>query len=229
LAILGSAPLAGFAAAWSYKWLTGFGMPAVTAPGVLEGQQTLHSVLYFAALHGAIIVLTLIAASRFNSKPARMLALGPPPSGVRAYASAILVSALGAAFWLGLMWAFTPDLLIAEVRPVQERYSAAGGWLLLPILCLAAPLSEELLFRGFLFCTIAKSRLGVAGAALITTSLWTALHVGHLPHARVQVFASGLVLSWLLVRTGSLRVPMLCHVLFNGGLSLALLLTPPLG
>lgn len=88
-----------------------------------------------------------------------------------------------------------------------------------PILCLLAPVAEELLFRGFLLSALAKSRLGLAGAALVTSAAWTALHVNRTSLALVQIFLSGLLLSALLARTGSLRIPILCHVLFNLGVS----------
>ena len=53
------------------------------------------------------------------------------------------------------------------------------------------------------------------GAALITTSLWTALHAGYSLAGIVEVFLIGLFFSWLLWRTGSLRVAIFCHALYN--------------
>jgi membrane protease YdiL (CAAX protease family) len=48
---------------------------------------------------------------------------------------------------------------------------------------------------------------------------WTSLHVDRTNLAVAQLFAAGLLLSWMLMRTGSLRVPIFCHVLFNTGVS----------
>ena len=227
--ILACAPVAALAAVWVYAWLAGLKLPGATAPGVLARHQAVQTAIYFAVMHSTFIVSTLAAARQFESRPLRALALEPPAAGVPAYLAAILAGAAGAALWFGALLAFAPELVLADLRPNQGRLQAEFGWLLLPVLCLLAPLSEELLFRGFLFSALSKSSLGRAGAALVTTSLWTALHVGHTPIAQAQVFASGLLLSWLLVRTGSLRVPIACHVLFNSALGLVLLLTPPLG
>jgi membrane protease YdiL (CAAX protease family) len=75
----------------------------------------------------------------------------------------------------------------------------------------------------FLFPALAKSRLGFAGAAIIVSAAWTSLHVDRTNLALAQLFAAGPLLTWMLVRTGSLRVPILCHVLFNSGVSFAVI------
>jgi membrane protease YdiL (CAAX protease family) len=80
------------------------------------------------------------------------------------------------------------------------------------------------LFRGFLLGALAQTRLGFAGAALISTAAWTALHGGYSPMGLADVFANGLLFCWLLWRTGSLRVVILCHAVYNGAIVLALLL-----
>jgi membrane protease YdiL (CAAX protease family) len=80
---------------------------------------------------------------------------------------------------------------------------------------IGAPLSEELLFRGFLQAALARSRLGFAGGAVIASLLWTALHAGYSIPGIIEVFVIGLFFSWLLWRTGSLLVPIVCHALYN--------------
>ena len=79
-----------------------------------------------------------------------------------------------------------------------------------------APLSEELLFRGFLLSALAQSRLGYFGAALLTTLGWTVLHAGYSGLGLIEVFLAGLLFSWLLWRTGNLWVPIACHAFYNG-------------
>jgi hypothetical protein len=71
------------------------------------------------------------------------------------------------------------------------------------------------LFRGFLLSALARSQLGFAGGTIITTTWWTLLHWGYSAAGIVEVFLIGLFLSWLLWRTGSLRVPIFCHALYN--------------
>jgi membrane protease YdiL (CAAX protease family) len=87
---------------------------------------------------------------------------------------------------------------------------------------IGAPLSEELLFRGFLLSALAQTRLRFWGAAVVSTLAWAVLHAGYSAVGLAEVFAIGLLFSWLLWRTGSLRVPIVCHALYNCLILLAL-------
>jgi membrane protease YdiL (CAAX protease family) len=78
----------------------------------------------------------------------------------------------------------------------------------------AAPISEELFFRGFFFGGL-RGRLGFWGAALISAVLFGLVH---LPSGVAQAPALagfGIVLAWLYERTGSLGPPILMHMLQN--------------
>jgi membrane protease YdiL (CAAX protease family) len=90
------------------------------------------------------------------------------------------------------------------------------------VLGIGAPLSEELLFRGFLLSALAKTRLGFWGAAVVSALGWTTMHAGYSLAGLVEVFAIGMLLSWLLWRTGSLRVTIFCHAIYNSLIVLAL-------
>ena len=93
----------------------------------------------------------------------------------------------------------------------------------LPSVVLAAPLTEELLFRGALFSAIASSRLGRVGAVLITAALWALAHATSAPWLFVgMLFVMGICLGVLLLRFGSLWVTIACHASWNAMSSLAL-------
>ncbi len=219
LAIVAAAPLSGFVVSRTYAWWVGLGAPGAFTPGKIEGRLMTHEALYVVGLNLAIIALTLIAAWLFAGRVRDVLALGPPVHGARAYRAALAVSVLATALWFGVLLCAIPGIVAADVRPYRTLMAREMSWLMPPILCLLAPVAEELLFRGFLFSALARSRVGVIAAAIITSAAWTALHVNRTELAYAQLFASGLLLSWLLVRTGSLRVPILVHVLFNMGVS----------
>lgn len=78
-----------------------------------------------------------------------------------------------------------------------------------------APLWEELTFRGFLLSALAQTRLGFWGGAVIANMAWTALHGSYSLPGLVSVFVAGIVMSWLLWRTGSIRVPIVAHAMAN--------------
>jgi len=219
LAIVAAAPLVAYVAARGYAWIAGLGQPGGFAPGVIEARLVTHEAVYVAVLNLTMIGLTLLAARRYGASAARVLALGPPPDGMRAYLAGMLIAAAATALWFGVLLTGWSDAVLEDIRPYTDLMQRERSWLMPPILCLLAPVAEELLFRGFLLSALAKSRLGLAGAALVTSAAWTALHVNRTSLALVQIFLSGLLLSALLARTGSLRIPILCHVLFNLGVS----------
>ena len=80
---------------------------------------------------------------------------------------------------------------------------------------LRSPLWEELAFRGFLLSALAGSRLGFAGGALIANMLWTLLHLGYSYPGLASVFVAGLLMAWLMWRTGSMRTVVVAHAVAN--------------
>jgi membrane protease YdiL (CAAX protease family) len=89
------------------------------------------------------------------------------------------------------------------------------GSVFLAYLCIAVvlPLAEEILFRGYFFDALKKYVPDVA--VIIITALGFALvHLQGLYIA--PIFGFGLVQGWLRLKTGSLRLPALMHVLNNG-------------
>jgi membrane protease YdiL (CAAX protease family) len=58
-----------------------------------------------------------------------------------------------------------------------------------------APLFEEALFRGFVYEGFARSRAGVAGAIILTSIGWAALHFYYAGFEMATIFVLGLVLG----------------------------------
>ena len=162
----------------------------------------------------AMIALTWFAASRYSAKAADVLALGPPAQGWKAYPIAFVLLIV-----LTLVMNFTVQALDqaagkADIALYHDMMKSKWWWLGLVIVGVGAPLSEELLCRGFLFSALANSRFGNVGAAIIT-SLGFALAHPYSVVGVVQVFVIGMLFAWVLIRTGSLRVTMVCHALYN--------------
>jgi len=115
--------------------------------------------------------------------------------------------------------------MYSDLRPFVRLFG--DSWLLaLLVVGVGAPLSEELLFRGFLLSALARSGLGFWGGAVLSTALWTSLHAGYSAVGIVEVFLIGIFFSWLLWRTGSLRVAIFCHALYNSLIVLVLWYVP---
>jgi membrane protease YdiL (CAAX protease family) len=102
-------------------------------------------------------------------------------------------------------------LLVPGGYPVM-RHTNRISWVLDGVASTyGAPVAEELLFRGFFMSALARTSLGYIGAAVTVSGAWAALHFRY-PLVDIAIlFGLGLLLSWLLWRTGSVRVPIVCH------------------
>ena len=89
----------------------------------------------------------------------------------------------------------------------------------------AAPVQEELLFRGFMYRGLAASRLGWLGATLICSAGWTLLHVQYDWLEMLTIFLLGLILGWLRHRSGSIWLPVMVHSLNNLAATVSIVLT----
>lgn len=77
---------------------------------------------------------------------------------------------------------------------------------------LAAPVVEELLFRGFLQSAV-RTTFGKLKAILISGFLFALIHLN--AHVFLQIFILGLLLAYLFEKTGSLIAPITVHVCHN--------------
>lgn len=176
-----------------------------------------------AASQVSAILLTLYCARAYSGRVADVLALRPPAQGIAAYplAFGLMLAMVGA--YTAVVWFIDPSLLTHDLAAFAGLMQSEAWWLALAAIALGAPLMEELLFRGFLLSALARSRIGFAGGAVVTSAAWTMLHPSYSVAGLLEVFMVGIYFSWLLWRTGSLRVPMFCHALYNGSIAIFLL------
>ena len=72
------------------------------------------------------------------------------------------------------------------------------------------------MYRGFLLSAISKSQIGFWGAAIISDAAWTATHAAYQSwDALPPIFVFGLLVSFLLWRTGSLWTCIFAHMTVN--------------
>jgi membrane protease YdiL (CAAX protease family) len=166
------------------------------------------------------ILLTLLASALFGGRVRDVLALRSPGSPLVYLRAVVLMAVLQLAV-SAVQYALMPQDMYADLRPFVRLFGEQWALALL-VVGVGAPLSEELLFRGFLLSALARSRVGFVGGALVTSGLWTALHAGYSLAGIAEVFTIGLFFCWLLWRTGSLRVPIFCHGLYNALIVLVL-------
>ena len=162
-----------------------------------------------------IIAATWAAAGRYGGLRRQVLALEAPHSGLRGYAVGIAVFSGFIALSIMLQVFLIRTDPMDDLRPFVDLVRGPYWLLTVLVIGIGAPLSEELLFRGFLLPALAASRVGAAGAAVASSLMWASLHWGYTIVGLVEIFAMGLVFAWLLGRTGSIRVGLCCHALYN--------------
>jgi hypothetical protein len=102
-----------------------------------------------------------------------------------------------------------PDFM---VDAYATAYFAPLFWLAIIV---AAPLFEEVFFRGFLFEGFQHSRLGPLGAVFLTSLAWTILHVQYGAYELGTIFGLGVVFGVARLKTQSIYPPLAMHSLFN--------------
>jgi uncharacterized protein len=133
----------------------------------------------------------------------------------------MLLIGIAAMIVLVMGWDLVSRALGREVQPgfmgdVLKSAQADGSvWLLVIAFCVAAPMSEELLARGFLYRGWSESFLRVPGAILLSSLAWTALHLQYNWFFFFEIFTIGLLLGYLRYRSGSLWLTIVLHGLNN--------------
>ena len=126
-----------------------------------------------------------------------------------------------ALFVLVMGWDLVSRLTGREVTPgfmgdvLQSARADGALWLLLIAFCVAAPVSEELFARGFLYRGWSESFLGPVGAIILSSVVWTALHLQYDWFFFGEVFSIGLLLGYLRYRSNSTWLTVVVHGLNN--------------
>jgi len=94
----------------------------------------------------------------------------------------------------------------------QQSTSLSERLLVIVMAVVVAPLTEEIIFRGYLYGVFRKY-VGRLYGMLIVSALFAAFHV-HLP-ALAGLFLLAMALNFVYERTGSLWAPILMHSAFN--------------
>jgi uncharacterized protein len=99
---------------------------------------------------------------------------------------------------------------------VLKSARADGALLLLTVaFCVAAPVSEELFARGFLYRGWSETWLGPIGAIVLSSLVWTGLHLQYDWFFFGEVFTLGLWFGYLRYRSGSVWLTIVLHGLNN--------------
>jgi hypothetical protein len=106
-----------------------------------------------------------------------------------------------------------PDVLLDGVRSARAHHALSFYALALVV---TAPVTEEITFRGFIFRGFAASRLGTSGAVVLSSLIFTGVHIQYDPITLAGVLATALLLGLVRAVTGSTLLTIAMHALNNG-------------
>jgi len=169
------------------------------------------------------IALFALAAAGWRRGVPGSLAAAVPRLGLDTRTSTVLRALVFGAAVVPMIWfgvVAISQVGVAETSPWSSPYidmAITGGvdtWRRMALEAgVAAPIFEELAFRGVLFAAL-RSRMGFAPAALVSSIVFGLQHPYDLAGVLVVTWI-GFVLAWLYERTGSLIACMVAHAVYN--------------
>jgi membrane protease YdiL (CAAX protease family) len=140
-----------------------------------------------------------------------MLALRLPPLRMLAtwLLAAVAFAALSDALTVLLGKPVVPEFMKAVYKSADNR------GLLWIAFVVAAPVFEELLFRGFILTGLASTRIGPRGAVIVASVAWALIHTQYDLYGVATILAMGLLFGWARVKTDSVVTPLAMHMAAN--------------
>jgi membrane protease YdiL (CAAX protease family) len=173
------------------------------------------AVAVYTLVGNPVEIITLVLATRLSGSDAlAYLGLDIPRRRDIAIAAAGLMAAILAAD--GITLALGKEMVPAFQLELHRTAQAEGTlpWLWLAIL-VAAPVGEELLFRGFMFRGFVHEPRDALPAILVLALVWSLLHVQYDWFGTAQVFLIGVLFGFVRWRSGSTTLVILLHMLLN--------------
>jgi membrane protease YdiL (CAAX protease family) len=140
---------------------------------------------------------------------------------LRSFSWTDLAIGVAALFVLVMGWDALSRATGREVEPgfmgdvLKTARDDGAVWLLVFAFCVAAPITEEFFARGFLYRGWSVSFLRVPGAIVLSSLVWTALHLQYNWYFLGEVFSIGLLLGYLRYRSNSIWMTIILHGLNN--------------
>jgi uncharacterized protein len=176
--------------------------------------ESLGAVLVLQALlAGAMVFVPFQVADPDGFASPRKLGLGPSLEAPVRTAVLGYLAYLGCALVISLLFAPEQEDITRELGVDEGALGAIAAFFLIVI---AAPVAEEIFFRGFMFAGI-RARGTFAVAALVSSGIWGLFHYQNENSWPVvlQLSLFGVILCAVYERTGSIRPTIALHMLNN--------------
>ena len=181
---------------------------------LMGSMQNARYVGWTTILSNLIFVVVLAWAARRAGWAAKdYLALNWAPRSEVVIAIASLILLLPAMDTLAYL--LGQPIIPAFVADIYRNAQQTGTMLLLWLaIVVAAPVGEEIVFRGFLFRGWVRAARPIIGILAITV-IFSIVHIQYNWFGLLQVFLIGLLLTWTRWRSGSTLLAMVLHILSN--------------
>jgi hypothetical protein len=187
-------------------------------------EETIGQLLESTASDGQVIAISIFASTLICVPLILVVVKLKKHSRIREYLALRAVSLRAFAPWLAVLVMFiaasdaTTAILGKPIVPEFMRlaYSSADPmWMFWIALVAAAPMFEEVFFRGFLYGGLSTSAIGPIGAIILTSATWAAIHVQYGLYELTIIFLLGLILGGARMHCRSLLVPFTLHSVAN--------------
>jgi hypothetical protein len=177
--------------------------------------ESLGAVLTLQAIVAAAMIYVPFQVARAEGfADPRELGLGPSVASPVKTAALAYLAYLGCAILISALLSPEQEDITRELGADQGALGALAAFFLIVI---AAPVAEEVFFRGFLFAGI-RSQAPFAIAALVSSGIWGLFHFTGEDSWPVvlQLSVFGVILAAVYERTGSIRPTIALHMINNG-------------
>ena len=168
----------------------------------------------FATLSAVLVALALwVTVVRYGAHPRRLGLVRARGRWSIALPWVALVGSLTfSLIYVNVVTAAGAEFLRPEPVPSEPLGEGAMRWANFFIIGLVGPFAEEIFFRGFLLASLVNA-VGQLRGALLGSVIFALAH-GDI-RIMVPVFTSGMLLSWLYLKTRSLGPPITAHAAQN--------------
>ncbi len=173
------------------------------------------AVAIYTLISNPVEIVTLVLSIQLLGTSAReYLGLDIPHRRDVAIAVAALAAMIVAAdaVTLALGKELVPAFQLELHRTARAEGTLPFLWLAIII---AAPVGEEILFRGFMFRGFVREPRDALPGILVIALIWSMLHVQYDWFGTAQVFAIGVLFGFVRWRTGSTTLVIAMHMLLN--------------
>jgi membrane protease YdiL (CAAX protease family) len=178
------------------------------------GEFQVRTMPYMVIGYAVLLAVLALAARLRHWSVKEYFGLVLPGRRETAFGLAALAGFLAADHWVTHVTNWSTDY----VTNIYADARAAGVWPVVWLtfsLIIAAPVAEEMVFRGFLYRGWADGRRGVIPAILVISALFALIHTQYDWLGIFFVFCSGLLYGWARWQSGSTLLAILLHAVNN--------------